>query len=98
MDDVSPLDILRRALTDGREWMEQARCRKIDLPPQERVDLFFPYRGTSQKVAKACCRLCPVKVECEAYAQSTKSTYGVWGGKIRVRYPKPVPIEEDPFV
>lgn len=35
----------REWLTDGREWMEHAACREIDLPPQERVELFFPTKG-----------------------------------------------------
>lgn len=98
MAEPTPFDAFREWLTNGREWIEHARCRKIDKPVEERVEMFFPYRGSSQKEAKAVCRLCPVKTECDEYAVATKSTYGLWGGKIRVRYRKPVPIEEDPFV
>lgn len=98
MPEPEVLTAFARMLTDGREWMEHARCRKIDLPPEERVNLFFPYRGGSQKKAKETCRLCPVARQCDAYAEQTRSMYGVWGGKIRKRYPKRVPLEVDPFV
>lgn len=74
-----------------REWRERARCRTLDIPVAERVALFFPVRGSSQKEAKACCSQCPVKAECDAYAEVSHSFYGIWAGKARQRY---VPTSE----
>lgn len=98
MPEAEVLAAFSRMLIDGREWMEHARCRQIDMDPRERVELFFPYRGGSQKIAKETCKRCPVAVQCDAYAEQTRSMYGVWGGRIRKRYEKRVPVEVDPFV
>lgn len=69
-----------------REWRERALCRTLDMPVAERVRLFFPVRGSAQKEAKAICAACPVKRECRAYAEKSKSYYGIWGGEARPHF------------
>lgn len=56
------------------------------MPVAERVALFFPARGSSQKEAKACCAACPVRRECGEYAKRSKSFYGIWAGEAQQRY------------
>lgn len=72
---------LFRFLVQEEAWREKARCREVDAP----LDWFFPPRGASHKAAKAICARCPVAVECDEYARRTRSSYGIWGGKIRKR-------------
>lgn len=62
------------------------------MPVEQRVALFFPSKGGSQKEAKECCAACPVTVECDAYAELSRSFYGIWAGAARRRY---VLVEED---
>lgn len=74
---------------NAEAWRERAACRgkPTDTPEQieERLSLFFPHAGQSQKAAKAMCGRCPVRVECEAFAQESNTQYGIWGGVIRYR-------------
>lgn len=76
---------LRKYLSfDDEPWRAQGKCVELGTP----VDVFFPGKGDSQKEAKAICARCPVRVQCDDYANRTNSTYGIWGGKIRHRHKK----------
>lgn len=55
-------------------WSEDGACRTRD--PAE----FFPVRGDDTRPAKACCRTCPVLVECRVYGLAYPSLKGLWGG------------------
>lgn len=79
-----PLDTFARFILTDEPWRERAACRNKGA-----LDLFFPKRGETQKPAKALCARCPVQVECDEYAVRSKTTYGIWGGKIRHRGPQP---------
>lgn len=50
--------------------------------------MFFPQRGQSHRPGKAVCFSCPVKTDCEDYAQRTGSEHGLWGGRMRQRGPR----------
>lgn len=62
------------------DWMEDAECRKIDLPPRERVKLFFPDQFGSATEGRKVCARCPVRAECRNYAEVTGSV-GMWAGE-----------------
>lgn len=49
----------------------------VDLDP----NVFFPPKGTSQKVAKSICNGCVVQDECLEYALTNRESFGIWGGK-----------------
>lgn len=60
-------------------WRSQARCLGCD------PDLFFPLGGTGAplaqaEMAKAMCRVCPVRELCLHYALESNQVTGVWGG------------------
>jgi len=62
-------------------WQDRAACRGTD------VLLFFgpddeagPEREIREAKAKAVCRLCPVRVQCLAYALRNSIWHGSWGG------------------
>ena len=59
---------------ESPDWYEHAECR--GAPPE----LFFPERGESTKPAKEMCTVCPVSVECLAWALDHREKFGVWGG------------------
>lgn len=51
-------------------------CAEVD------PELFFPLPGdqaSQQKRAKAVCKRCPFRVECQEFATETNQ-WGVWGG------------------
>jgi len=56
------------------EWIEQAICAQID------PEMFFPEKGGSTREAKRMCGLCPVRLECLAYALDHDERFGIWGG------------------
>jgi len=68
----------------GLDWRVQALCAQI---PAER-DLWFSVRGSDRRAAAEICALCPVQLECLAFAMSWRSyaeceaerPQGVWGG------------------
>lgn len=55
-------------------WALTGACRTRD--PAE----FFPVRGDDTRAAKACCRTCPVLIECRTYGLDYPSLKGIWGG------------------
>ncbi|HYV00737.1 MAG TPA: WhiB family transcriptional regulator [Actinomycetota bacterium] len=55
-------------------WETQARCHGYD------PDLFFDPRTRSERLAKAVCSRCDVRLECLAFALQSKAEFGVWGG------------------
>jgi len=60
-------------------WIERGRCIEED------PELFFPVgtRGPAIEQtarAKSVCALCPVRIECLAWALDTCQDAGVWGG------------------
>jgi WhiB family redox-sensing transcriptional regulator len=60
------------------DWQQDAACH--DLP----LDLFFPSSGMQSlrniNVIKPFCAVCPVVVECLAYALSHPDERGIWAG------------------
>jgi WhiB family redox-sensing transcriptional regulator len=42
--------------------------------------MFFPRAGDNARDAKAVCAVCPVRVQCAAYALPLIDLHGVWGG------------------
>lgn len=60
------------------DWQTDAACH--DLP----LDLFFPSSGMQSlrniNVIKPFCAVCPVQVECLAYALSHPDERGIWAG------------------
>ena len=72
--------------------MDSAACRSV--PPgawwsEHDPDVFFPERGRLDDVDKArwSCYVCPVKIQCKDYQESTKSEYGMWAGNFPVKKP-----------
>src|ERR1035441_10662444 len=58
-------------------WMTRAQCRGEDRA------LFFPRVGAKASdvaKARAICGICPVRVDCLAYARTDPDTGGIWGG------------------
>lgn len=56
------------------DWRQRALCAQTD------PDAFYPEKGGSTRAAKKVCDVCPVRVECLAYALEHDSQHGVWGG------------------
>lgn len=62
-----------------RDWMEHAACR--DYP----TEWWFPEnhsRPPTLKQAKMICMRCPVRQDCEDYANTNEIAIGMWGGKM----------------
>lgn len=55
-------------------WRARAACRH----PGISVDVFFVGRGESTAPAKAICRRCPVKGDCDTYAEEHHEQIGIW--------------------
>lgn len=52
-------------------------CQKLD------PDIWYPEQGPPLDItieAKRLCSLCPVQVECLAYAIAANERHGIWGG------------------
>lgn len=58
-------------------WRALAACRH----PGITVDVFYVGRGEAPDIARQVCSLCPVIVECAAYAAANYEQIGVWGGR-----------------
>jgi WhiB family redox-sensing transcriptional regulator len=63
-------------------WQERGACRDKD------PELFFPISTGNQRLreladAQAVCARCPVKQECDDWAENTGQRWGVWGGQDR---------------
>lgn len=58
-------------------WRARAACRH----PGIAVAVFFVGRGESAAPAKAICRRCPVKAECDAYAEEHHEQIGIWASR-----------------
>jgi WhiB family redox-sensing transcriptional regulator len=56
------------------DWMLRAACNGV--PP----DLFFSDVREEIDRAKAICATCPVRADCDEYAQMIRPAYGVWAG------------------
>lgn len=57
------------------DWRSKAKCKGMETA------LFFPNKGERPRIALATCKLCQVKQECAAEANSDKrNIQGVWGG------------------
>jgi WhiB family transcriptional regulator, redox-sensing transcriptional regulator len=52
------------------------------LPCQTKPLLFFAERYAEAELAKALCRLCPVRAACLAGALERAEPCGVWGGEV----------------
>jgi len=68
---AAPLTIPTPPLDD--DWRRQAACR------EEHPDLFFA-DPTTDELAKAVCRGCPVLATCRDWALNNRIEHGVWGG------------------
>ncbi len=55
-------------------WEEQARCNQYD------PEIFFDPRARSERKAKSVCSRCEVREDCLAFALSSRTEFGVWGG------------------
>lgn len=67
------------------DWMDSALCRDV-----EDADIFFPSSTgvTGQRQAAAAeriCRVCPVRMDCQAHKRHTGASSGVWGGRGSVK-------------
>lgn len=89
-DDIAQLLAQATFLLRPEPWKEFAQCAIEGVPTGE----FFPVRGDSQKVARACCSRCPVAPECTDYADRSGTEWGIYGGEIRKRGPWPF-LEQD---
>lgn len=56
------------------EWADRGLC--VGKP----IEWFFPERGESLREAKALCRVCPVRHQCQEHAIRHSERFGVWGG------------------
>jgi WhiB family transcriptional regulator, redox-sensing transcriptional regulator len=66
-------------MTVHMSWRGDAACRDAD------PDLFFPIAATGaasrqMEEAKQVCRVCPVQIQCRAWAVDNGVTDGIWGG------------------
>ena len=66
-------------MTVHMNWREDVACRDAD------PDLFFPIGTTGAALrqmeeAKQICRVCPVQIQCLAWALGNGVADGVWGG------------------
>jgi WhiB family redox-sensing transcriptional regulator len=73
-------------MTVRTNWHEDVACRDAD------PDLFFPIGTTGaalrqMEAAKRICRVCPVQMQCLAWALEIGVTDGVWGGAGRTGAP-----------
>lgn len=62
-------------------WQERGACRSVDptlfFHPQNERGLS---RTRRDRLAKAVCASCAVRLECADYAIRAREPYGVWGG------------------
>lgn len=59
---------------DSIAWFNDADCR--DIGPS----VFFPHREDNEHIARAICKVCPVKEACLDFAIEHKIEFGIWGG------------------
>lgn len=63
-------------MSGDQEWRTQAKC------VGENPELWFAQTGTPEaQQAKRICITCPVRLECDLYANNTHQTYGIWAGQ-----------------
>ena len=60
-------------------WRDDARCLGLIETDPELHACFFSDSVADQKRAKALCKECPVKKQCEA--AGAKEVTGIWGGR-----------------
>lgn len=65
---------IARELAD-QDWRTRAACRTAPDP-----DVFYPLDRADDIAARKCCRGCPVRSECLAYALAVDDRWGIWGG------------------
>ncbi|MFF7359625.1 WhiB family transcriptional regulator [Streptomyces sp. NPDC008125] len=70
-----------RPLASVWEWQARAACRGMKdsvffSPSDERGNR----RRRRQEGARAVCRACAVKLDCQSFAEASRQRYGVWGG------------------
>ncbi|MEU9062999.1 WhiB family transcriptional regulator [Streptomyces sp. NPDC048430] len=63
------------------EWQVEAACRGMKSsvffsPPRERGSA----RKRREDGARAVCIACPVRLDCQNFAETYRQQYGVWGG------------------
>lgn len=78
--DSDPLAVWRLLLDELEDdtWRDEAECRRLGQPVEERLALFFPERGDSPASAREVCARCPVQDPCRDYALR-HGMQGVWG-------------------
>lgn len=64
--------------------MKRAACHgKLPASPGD-PDIFFPAnRAEEAEAVGSYCLGCPVKDECDAWAEEMKTQHGIWGGRKR---------------
>lgn len=77
--------------------MERAACKPdpswSDEQRRAHVRVFFPERGDNPDAGLKFCRKCPVRLECDSYADKDNNV-GMWGGSYRTREGK-TPYQEE---
>lgn len=70
-----------KPLVHVREWQDEAACRGM------KDSVFFPPANERGKVrrrreerARVVCLACPVRSDCQSFAEASRQRYGVWGG------------------
>ena len=61
----------------GTGWMDYARCI---VDNRVKLESYFPTRGRPVSIAKVVCGECPVRQECEDYANQSDTADGIFGG------------------
>lgn len=63
-------------------WREEAVCRELDADVAAMFFADLPGVDThlQHQSARMFCYVCPVQVECLAYALDAEQKFGVWGG------------------
>lgn len=80
---VSGLKNLIGLLDELEPWRLLAACRNMGRHAGPKgTDLFFP-DGKATNQVRMICNGCPVQAECKAFAQKSKSDYGMWAGEMR---------------
>jgi hypothetical protein len=60
------------------QWLKQASCRAI--PTDEFFEGFEEKKAAERAKILSVCASCPVRSECQDYAESSPHTYGLWAG------------------
>lgn len=74
-----PVTTARPRRTHELDWMREANCQGDSA-------LFFSRTPEDIATARGLCRRCPVREQCEAWAQRLRPDHGVWAGRPATAY------------